>query len=358
MIRILRTRPQPLTGKASKDPAFPEHQEPFGKSPFRVAPHLISGTISCKSAIIDCIGIDTSAIFKGGVIMRLATYVYNDKEQLGVVSENGDSMVSLDGLCPNSSMAELIRNFSPEMAERIEAIRAEGETIPLNKIVLDSPLPNPPRGIICLGKNYRDHIKEVAKAIDGESEVPEFPIYFSKLVDRSVGTGGIIPSHEGLTDCLDYEVELAIIIGKEGRDIPRDQVEEHIFGYTIINDISVRDVQRKHLQWFRGKSFDGSSPMGPFIVTKEELKFPLELDIKAFVNGEMRQDSNTRELIYDIPRIISEFSMGITLKPGDVIATGTPAGVGMGFTPPRYLKSGDQVDCYIEGIGYLRNTVG
>ena len=194
MIRILRTRPQPLTGKACKDPAFPEHQVPFGKSLFRVAPHLIYGTISCKSAIIDCIGIDTSAIFKGGVIMRLATYVYNDKEQLGVVSENGDSMVSLDGLCPNSSMAELIRNFSPEMAEKIEAIRAEGETIPLIKIVLDSPLPNPPRGIICLGKNYRDHIREVAKVIEGESEVPEFPIYFSKLVDRSVGTGGIIPS--------------------------------------------------------------------------------------------------------------------------------------------------------------------
>jgi len=289
--------------------------------------------------------------------MRFATFNLKGTEKIGVISEDEKSLTSLDELFPDFTMIDLIKNFSKELADKIKNIRSEKNIIPLSEVVLESPIPNPPRGIICLGKNYRDHIKEVAKAIDRELEVPKHPIYFSKLVDRCVGPDGIIPAHENFTASLDYEVELAIIIGREGNNIPENKAEEYIFGCTILNDISVRNAQRKHAQWFKGKSFDGSCPMGPWIVTRDEFEFPIQLAIKSYVNGELRQDSNTREFIFDIPYFISEFSKGITLKPGDVIATGTPAGVGMGFSPPKYLKAGDEVECYIENIGSLKNKV-
>ncbi|MFZ3131746.1 MAG: fumarylacetoacetate hydrolase family protein [Desulfosporosinus sp.] len=289
--------------------------------------------------------------------MRFATFNFKGTEKLGVISEDEKTLTSLAELFPDFTMIDLIKNFSKELANKIKKMQTEKNIIPLSEVVSESPIPNPPRGIICLGKNYRDHIKEVAKAIDRELEVPKLPIYFSKLVDRCVGPDGVIPAHDNLTDSLDYEVELAIIIGKEGKNIPKYKAEEYIFGYTILNDISVRDAQRKHAQWFKGKSFDGTCPMGPWIVTRDEFEFPVQLAIKSYVNGELRQDSNTSEFIFDIPYIISEFSKGITLKPGDVIATGTPAGVGMGFTPPKYLKAGDEVECYIENIGSLKNRV-
>ncbi|MCT8977123.1 fumarylacetoacetate hydrolase family protein [Clostridium sp. CX1] len=289
--------------------------------------------------------------------MRFATFVYQDCEQIGIILDGENSILCLKELFPGLSMMELIANFNSEIENKINTMKSKLQRISLNSIILESPIPNPPRGIICLGKNYKDHVKEVAKAVEKEGDIPEFPIYFSKLVDRCVGHNSNIPSHKGLTEKLDYEVELAIIIGKEGKNIPMDKVEDYIFGYTILNDISVRDSQWKHSQWFKGKSFNGTCPMGPWIVSKDELRLPLELDIKCFVNGELRQNSNTREFIFDIPYIIRDFSKGITLKPGDVIATGTPAGVGMGFTPPKYLNSGDQVHCYIEGIGSLKNEV-
>ena len=289
--------------------------------------------------------------------MRFVTFNSKGTEKIGVISQDEKSLTSLDELFPDFTMIDLIKNFSKDIAEQIERVQTENIKIPLNEVVLESPIPNPPRGIICLGKNYKDHIKEVAKAIDSEPEVPKFPIYFSKLVDRCVGPDSVIPAHKNLTYSLDYEVELAIIIGKEGKDIPENQVDEYIFGYTILNDVSVRNAQKKHSQWFKGKSFDGTCPMGPWIVTKDEFKSPVELAISSYVNGELRQDSNTREFIFDIPYVISDFSKGVTLKPGDVIATGTPAGVGMGFTPPKFLQAGDEVECYIENIGFLKNKV-
>ncbi|MBC2580995.1 fumarylacetoacetate hydrolase family protein [Clostridium sp. DJ247] len=289
--------------------------------------------------------------------MRLVTFKLNNKELLGVLSNDKTSIVSLENILPNYTMIKLINDFDHSIIRKISLALEDEKTIPLKDVVLESPIPNPPRGIICLGKNYKEHIKEVAKAIDSEHDIPKFPIYFSKLVDRCIGHGGIIPSHENLTNSLDYEVELAIVIGKEGKNIPEDKVEEYIFGYTILNDVSVRDFQRKHVQWFKGKSFDGTCPMGPCIVSKDEFSLPLKLHVKSFVNGELRQNSNTSEFIFDIPRIISEFSKGITLKPGDIIATGTPAGVGMGFNPPRYLKPNDEIECFIENIGTLKNTV-
>jgi 2-keto-4-pentenoate hydratase/2-oxohepta-3-ene-1,7-dioic acid hydratase in catechol pathway len=289
--------------------------------------------------------------------MRFVTFNLKGIEKIGVISKDEKSLISLDELFPDFTMIDLIKNFNKDIAEQIVRVQSKNIRIPLNEVVLESPIPNPPRGIICLGKNYKDHIKEVAKAIDSEPEVPKFPIYFSKLVDRCVGPDGVIPAHKNLTHSLDYEVELAIIISKEGKDIPENQVDEYIFGYTILNDVSVRNAQKKHSQWFKGKSFDGTCPMGPWIVTKDEFKSPLQLAIRSYVNGELRQDSNTSEFIFDIPYIISDFSKGLTLKPGDVIATGTPAGVGMGFTPPKFLQAGDEVECYIENIGFLKNKV-
>lgn len=289
--------------------------------------------------------------------MRYATFIHGGTEKIGLVSPDGSAVSPLDGLLPGYAMSSLIEDSSKGVLERIRENLGGLWWIPLTEVTLQAPLPHPPRGVICMGKNYPDHIREVAKEIDSVDSRPEHPIFFSKLVDRCPGPDGRVPSHKELTDSLDYEVELGVIIGREGRDIPLEKASEYIFGYTIINDISVRDAQRIHVQWLRGKSFDGTCPMGPWIVGADELALPFGLDIRSMVNGELRQQSNTREMIFDIPSIISGFSRGITLKPGDVIATGTPSGVGMGFHPPRYLKPGDVVECRIEGIGILRNSI-
>ncbi|MDD4493539.1 MAG: fumarylacetoacetate hydrolase family protein [Eubacteriales bacterium] len=294
--------------------------------------------------------------------MRYATFNYNGKEQLGVLTGDMKSVVSLDAAFQGLTMTELISRYDAGLASSIKRIQI-GEsnklnlTLQLTDVILDSPIPNPPRGVICIGKNYREHIREVAKAIDSEKNIPSSPIYFSKLIDRCPGPDSIIPYEKSLPISLDYEAELAVIIGKEGKNISKEEAYDYVFGYTILNDISERISQRKHTQWFRGKSFDGSCPMGPWIVTADEFDTPIELDVKSFVNGELRQNSNTREFIFDIPYLISDFSKGITLKPGDIIATGTPAGVGMGFEPPKYLNPGDSVECVIENIGSLKNTI-
>jgi 2-keto-4-pentenoate hydratase/2-oxohepta-3-ene-1,7-dioic acid hydratase in catechol pathway len=229
--------------------------------------------------------------------------------------------------------------------------------IPLENIKIMAPIPYPRRNIICLGKNYIKHAEEVARTIKGGGDFPSEPIYFSKFASPAIGTGDYIMAHENITSCLDYEVELAVVIGKNGRNIKRDEAEEYIFGYTIINDITARDLQKTHGQWFRGKSLDTFCPMGPCILHKSEVPFPVKLDISLSVNGELRQSSNTEEMTFDIAYIISQLSEGIELKAGDIIATGTPEGVGIGFDPPRYLKPGDVVSCTIEKIGTLTNTV-
>jgi 2-keto-4-pentenoate hydratase/2-oxohepta-3-ene-1,7-dioic acid hydratase in catechol pathway len=156
---------------------------------------------------------------------------------------------------------------------------------------------------------------------------------------------------------VDYEAELALIIGKKGKDIAPEDAEQYVFGYTVINDVSARDLQKRHEQWFKGKNLDTFCPMGPCLIEKDDLPYPPELDIRCTVNGEIRQDSNTRKLIFDIPTIISDLSKGMTLLPGDIISTGTPSGVGVGFTPPRFLADGDRIECRIEGIGTLSNQV-
>lgn len=234
----------------------------------------------------------------------------------------------------------------------------QADSIPEYDIIKRPPIPFPKQDIICLGINYMDHAEEAARfendAFGGKRPAA---IYFSKRVNEAVGDGGFIPSHKDIVDSLDYEAELGVIISRDIKDISKEDVRECIFGYTIINDVSARNIQTRHKQWYFGKSLDGFSPMGPCIVTADEIPFPPQLNIKSRVNGEARQNSNTSLLIFDIAHIISELSHDMTLRAGTIISTGTPAGVGMGFDPPRFLSEGDVIECEIEQIGILRNTV-
>lgn len=292
--------------------------------------------------------------------MKFVTFILDGVQTIGILTEDEKRVVRIkDILGKNtpSTLVELVENFSDECRNALNNFKGIYEEFDIEKVTLKAPIPIPKRGIICIGKNYKEHVKEVPSNIDFKNGIPENPIYFLKLVDEAVAPGGNILLNSDVTSQLDYEAELAVVIGKEGKNIPKDKVEEYIFGYTIINDISARDTQGKHVQWFLGKSLDGTCPMGPCIVDKSQVKFPPKLDIKCYINGELRQNSNTREFIFDIPYIISELSKGITLKPGDIIATGTPAGVGMGFNPKKFLNNGDEVVCVVEGIGMLKNTV-
>ena len=227
-----------------------------------------------------------------------------------------------------------------------------------NLISILAPIEHPKRNIFCIGKNYIEHAKELTgkpiKEIDG---IPNDPIYFAKVAYPAIGDNGKILLHSDVTDEVDYEVELGVIISKVCKNVSKENAKEYIFGYTIINDITARDLQGKHFQWLRGKSLDTFCPMGPVIVTADEISNHSNLKISLSVNGEIRQDSNTSKMIFNIEYLISELSKGMTLMPGDIIATGTPNGVGMGFTPPKYLKEGDEVICKIENIGELKNIL-
>jgi 2-keto-4-pentenoate hydratase/2-oxohepta-3-ene-1,7-dioic acid hydratase in catechol pathway len=224
-------------------------------------------------------------------------------------------------------------------------------------VVLEAPIPQPKRDIICLGLNYREHAMEYTTAMEEEQNLPEYPIVFTKATTTVIGPDQKIKSHRHVTSKIDYEAELAIVIGKEGTNISKEEAYDYIFGYTIINDVSARDLQKQHSQWFLGKSLDTFGPMGPFLVTEDEIGRPVRLDVQCRVNGELRQNSNTELLIFDIPTIIETVSGGVTLKPGDIIATGTPKGVGLGFDPPKFLNEGDVVEVEIEKIGVLRNII-
>lgn len=275
--------------------------------------------------------------------MKLITYRVSSKEAVGILE--GDSVLPL----PAASMIELIEGGS------IPA--PSGEALALADVELLAPIPRPRQDVICLGINYKAHADEAAGYDAAFIKERPIPIYFSKRVTEAVAPGGAIQSHPGLVERLDYEVELAVIIGKTARNVPAEQAADYIFGYTILNDVSARVLQTAHKQWYFGKSLDGFTPIGPCIVTADEISFPPVLPIRASVNGELRQDSTTDLLITGIADIIAELSSGMTLLPGTIIATGTPSGVGMGFDPPKFLKAGDVVECEIEGIGTLRNTV-
>ena len=235
-----------------------------------------------------------------------------------------------------------------------------GDPIALSDITLEAPIPRPRRNVFCVGKNYYDHAEEFASSgFDSSAAagaVPKVPIIFSKVPESVIAAGEAIVMDSAVDASLDYEVELAVIIGKGGRGITKAAALDHVWGYTIVNDVTARDLQGRHSQWLIGKSQDTFCPMGPWAVTAEEIDLS-DTPVSTYVNDEKRQDSNTGLLIFDVPTIIETLSAGITLLPGDVIATGTPAGVGIGFKPPRYMVHGDRVRVEIRGIGALENPV-
>lgn len=221
-----------------------------------------------------------------------------------------------------------------------------------------APIPQPRKNVFCVGRNYAEHIAEGERAQKTKIGVTDHPVYFTKPATAVVGHEGDVLLFPTVSEAIDYEVELAVVIGKAGRDIAKADAYDHIFGYTILNDITARDVQRRHGgQYFKGKGLDGSCPIGPWIVTADEIDDPQDLTIRLTVNDEVRQDGQTRDMIFDIPTLIASLSEGLTLEPGDILATGTPSGVGYAMDPPQFLKAGDTVVCDIPKIGQLRNTV-
>jgi len=222
---------------------------------------------------------------------------------------------------------------------------------------LAAPVPRPPKNVFCLGRNYIEHIQEDNASRNLQTQVPEHPQFFTKPWTAIVPAGAPVRYDQRVTRRLDYEVELAVIIGKGGRDIPADRAYDHVFGYSIVNDISARDLQKRHDQWFKGKALDGSCPFGPWIVSPDEVGDPHRLTISLKINGELRQNASTGDMIFTIPRIVESLSAGLTLEPGDVIATGTPSGVGYAMNPRQWLKDGDLIECEIQNIGTLANRV-
>ncbi|MFE8696326.1 fumarylacetoacetate hydrolase family protein [Cytobacillus sp. FJAT-53684] len=269
-----------------------------------------------------------------------------------------------------AEMKEGINNFPSTMQEcialgdnfiqKVNSLQewaANGEHeelyIPLDSAKLLAPIPRPAKNIFCVGKNYADHAIEMGS----KEDIPEHIIVFTKAPTTVIGHDELVHHHKDITEQLDYEGELAVIIGKKGRGIKREEALEYVFGYTILNDITARDLQSRHKQFFIGKSLDTTCPMGPWIVHISAIDNPNKLEIKTKVNGEIRQSSNTENFIFPIEEIISDLSKGMTLEPGDIIATGTPAGVGKGFKPPRFLQPGDAMDITIEKIGTLSNKI-
>ncbi|MCK9444538.1 MAG: fumarylacetoacetate hydrolase family protein [Tissierellaceae bacterium] len=295
--------------------------------------------------------------------MKFISYEVGGSEEYGILNLDNTKITPM-GILLNDMGKELPANLLDYIQKYSHSLNAalfdkmkifKDMGVSLEDVKVTSPIKYPRRNVFCLGKNYVDHAMEVKSIPSGSAEVPEEPIYFTKIADPAIGQMDEFPIPVDYTNKIDYEVELAVIIGKDGKDILPEQAEDYIFGYTIGNDISARDIQTKHVQWFKGKSLDGFTSLGPYIVDKSEIRFPVELDIICKVNGDIRQNSNTRNLIFDIPTIISDLSKGLTLRAGDIILTGTPAGVGMGFEPPKFLKSGDVVECYVESIGTLVN---
>jgi len=219
------------------------------------------------------------------------------------------------------------------------------------------PVLCPPKNIFCIGRNYLEHLKDSSRAEGQKIEAPKFPIWFTKAANALVGHGGAIQYDPQFTGQLDYEGELAVIIGRSCRRVSPHQALDYVFGYTILNDVSARDVQLRHHQWFKGKSADTYAPCGPWIVTRDEISNPQALQLRTLVNGELRQQATTASMMFDIPAQIADLSAGMTLEPGDIIATGTPMGVGAGMEPPCYLKDGDEVTVEIDAIGRLSNRV-
>jgi len=281
--------------------------------------------------------------------MRLATFLYHQTPSLGIIRPDG--IIPVPGL----TMLDIIDNGAVALAD-LKAI--DRPAVPYNPADLLAPMPYLRRNVLCLGLNYAEHARESEEAKGREAKLPTHAVLFTKATHTLNGPYANIPFDEKVSDKLDWEVELGVIIGKGGKNISPDHWQEHVFGYTVINDVSARDLQSNHSQFFKGKSLDGTCPMGPWIVTADEIPDPHALALSCRVNGVTKQSGNTADMIFKLPAIIEVLSKGMTLDAGDVISTGTPSGVGFARNPPEFLKPGDVVECEVENIGVIKNTVG
>ena len=294
--------------------------------------------------------------------MRFLTYRYEEKTFLGVLTEDGAKVLELSKILPGTNSKTMIAFIDGVSNADLDAVRealdgdADHKGIPLAQVQPLAPITRPIHDILCV--NYKEHLEETKRWLGDENfQKPPKSIYFSKRAVEIIGPGADIVSRMDLDEELDYEVELAVIIGKKCKDVTREEAEDVIFGYSVFNDISARTLQRDHQQWSRGKGLDTFSAMGPVIVTRDEMPFPIEVDVISSVNGEERQHSNTALFLNDIPGIIADLSAGTTLEPGDIIATGTPSGVALGMKEPKFMKPGDCVTVEIPQIGKLTNYV-
>ena len=296
--------------------------------------------------------------------MRFASFVHAGEKGYGVVVP-GDRILDLaaaartSGLVLPPDLQGLIA-AGPAALATVRALldRADAAAfLALGAVRLIAPIPRPTKNVFCVGRNYLDHVAEGYRARGTETKLPEAPHFFTKPPTAVIGPDEPVALDEAVSRKMDYEVELALIIGTAGRDIPAERAWDHVFGFTILNDITARDLQRRHEQWFKGKGLDRSCPMGPIVVTRDEIADPNELELSLTVNGAPRQRAKVGQMIFPIPDIIASLSAGLTLEPGDIIATGTPSGVGYAMDPPHYLAPGDEVICEISDIGRLATPI-
>ena len=292
--------------------------------------------------------------------MKFYTAYCDETEMIFISMDGGKTCYRAKDLgLDYADMNALIMDFDNEKKASLEKNFAPEGNVQLADLKLCAPIPRPRQDVICLGINYDEHAKEAGRFSDEAfgGERP-YTIYFSKRVSRAAAPDETISSYQGLVDSLDYESELGVVLGKDIKNVSKEEALDAVFGYTVINDISARNLQTRHKQWYLGKSLDGFTPMGPCIVTPDEIGDVHDLKISSRVNGELRQNSNTKFMIQTVEGAIAELSAGMTLQAGTIIATGTPAGVGMGMTPPCFMNPGDEVVCEIEKIGQLRTVIG
>ena len=294
--------------------------------------------------------------------MRLVTFSDTQGMRIGVHDTESNTIVDITKASRlPKDMTSFVALGKNGLQRARRALKSGENRIPYDSVKIHAPFPRPARNILCVGKNYHDHAKEFHNsgfdASAGKDAIPELPIMFTKWPNSVIASGEPIPSANDYTDSTDYEGELAVVIGEGGRNIAKAKAYDHVYGYTIVNDATARTLQQSHKQWFLGKSLDGYCPMGPALVTADEIRDVEQLRLLTKVNGEVRQDAHVSQLIFDIPTLIETLSRVMTLEPGDIIATGTCAGVGIGFEPPKFLKPGDVVAITIEPIGTLENPV-
>jgi 2-keto-4-pentenoate hydratase/2-oxohepta-3-ene-1,7-dioic acid hydratase in catechol pathway len=292
--------------------------------------------------------------------MRFVSFKKDGQVAIGCLEPDAETLVDLTQAGLGDNLVSVIEMGGRGLDMARKAAQ-KSQQIPLQKVQIIAPFPFPRRNIICVGKNYFEHSKEFENSgfdsTSGGQTIPDAPVIFTKATTSVTGPNQPIPASSDPSRSTDYEGELAVVVGKKGYRISQSDALSYICGYTIINDVTARNLQQVHKQWFLGKSLDGFCPMGPTFVTADEIGDPTRLEVSTRVNGELRQQASVADLIFDIPTILETVSSLITLMPGDIIATGTPAGVGIGFTPPRFLQPGDSVSIQIDPIGVLENPV-